>query len=61
MLNDGEYVLRIRTAFLQLESTEYVRVPATDAKHVFIIREALDISRFQTGSSQQKFGLVDTR
>jgi hypothetical protein len=33
-------------------------MPATDAKHVFIIREALDVGRFQAGAGQQEFRLA---
>ena len=41
---DGAGILRFRLSHLQFNPAEYMRMPAADAKHVFIIREALDIS-----------------
>src|ERR1700687_2071914 len=35
-----------------------MRVPAADAKHVFIIREAFDGSGFQTAAGQQELRLA---
>ena len=58
MLKDGEYVLRIRIAHLQLDPAEYMGMPAANAKHVFIIREAFNVGGFQAGARQQEFRLV---
>jgi hypothetical protein len=41
---DGASVLRFRLSHLQFDSARYMGMPAADAKHVFIIREAFDIS-----------------
>ena len=51
-------VLRFRFSHLQLDPAEYMRVPAADAKHVFIIREAFDVSGFQTAAGQQEIRLA---
>ena len=42
-MQNGTGVLRFRFSHLQLDSAEYMGMPATDAKHVFIIREAFDV------------------
>jgi hypothetical protein len=41
-----------------LDSTEYVGMPAANPQHIFIIREAFDVSRLQTGAGQQEFWLA---
>ena len=56
VLQDGEGVLRFRLSDLQLDSAEYVGMPAADAKHVFIIREAFDVSRFQALRASRNSG-----
>ncbi len=57
-MQDGAGILRFGFSHLQFDAAEYVRVPTADAKHVFIIREALDISRFETAAGQEKFRLA---
>jgi hypothetical protein len=39
----GAGVLRFRLSDLQLDSPECMGMPAADAKHVFIIREACNV------------------
>ena len=48
----------VRFADLQLDSAEYMGMPAANPKHVFIIRETFNISRLQTSAGQQKFRLA---
>src|SRR5438445_277583 len=36
-----------------------MRMPTRQAKHVFILSEALDIGRFETGAGKQEFGLIE--
>jgi len=56
---DSHGIRRIGFADLQLDPAEYMRMPAGNAKHVLILSEALDISRFETGTGEQEFGLIE--
>jgi len=43
-MQDGASVMRFRLSYLQFDSAQWMGMPAADAKHVFIIREAFDVS-----------------
>jgi hypothetical protein len=57
-MQDGTGVLRFRLSHLQLDSAESMGMPTADAKHVFIIREALDVGRLEPAAGQQEFRLT---
>ena len=57
-MKNGAGVLRFRLSHLQFDPAENMGMPTADAKHVFIIREALDISRFQAGAGEQELWLA---
>ena len=57
-MQDSESILRFRFAHLQLDPTEYMGMPAANPKHILIIRETFDRSRFQASAGQQEFRLT---
>jgi hypothetical protein len=57
-MKDGESILCIRFGYLQLDSAEYMRMPARNAKRVLIRREALDARRFEAGAGEKILGLA---
>ena len=42
-MQDGKRILSIRFPNLQPDPAEYMRMPTSNAKHVLILREALDV------------------
>jgi hypothetical protein len=43
VVQDRQRIFRIRFPNLQPDPAEYMRMPTSNAKHVLILREALDV------------------